>query len=80
MVDHARRKDLTCHVRQLIRADDHAVVAAFEGINEFLHGGLIEIGIIAIQLNRIFTATRVVDSYVPVATNCVPGLVLRNID
>ena len=80
MVNDSRRKNLSCHIRQLIRTDHHAVVAAFETINEPLNCGFIEIGVVGIELDGIFTATRVMNGHVPVAAYRVPGLVLRDID
>ena len=52
----------------------------FEGIDETLYSGLVEIGIIAVQLNSVLTATRVMDSYVPVTSYSMPSGVLMNQD
>ena len=78
MVYHARWQRLTRHVRQLVCTDHHAVSATFEGVDEFLYGRLVEIGVVAIQLDGVLAAPRVVNRDVPVAAYRVPGLILRN--
>jgi hypothetical protein len=56
------------------------LVVSFKGINEFLYGGLVEIRVVAVQLDGVFAATRVMYRNVPVTADGVPGLVLGNVN
>ena len=53
---------------------------SFEGVDEFLDGGVVEIGIVGVELDSVLAAPRVMDRYVPVTAYRVPGGGLGDVD
>ena len=79
MIDDSRRQSLHLEVGHSIGTDNHGAVLGIESVHELLHRVLIIINIVRIQLDGEFTTLRMVQGGVPVASDGVIALVLRDI-
>ena len=80
MVDYARRNHIAVEVGQLVSTHYHCAVLLVESVDELLYGVLVEVSVVRVELDSETTAFLVVESYVPVATDSVPSLVLSDIN
>jgi len=80
VVDHSRRDGLAVEVGHTVGADNHCAVLLVECVDELLYGGLISIGVVGVELDGELAAEGVVERYVPVAADSVPGLILLDED
>ena len=76
VVDDAGRNGFAVEVGHAISTYHHSAVLLMEGVDKFLYGILVSIGIVRVKLDSKLTTFGVVESYVPVAANSMPGLIL----
>ena len=80
MVDDAGRNGFAVEVGHAISTYYHSAVLLMEGVDKFLYGILVSIGIVGVKLDSKLTAFGVMKSYVPVAADSMPGLILLDED
>ena len=80
VVDDAGRNGLAVEVGHAVGTYHHSAVLLMEGIDKFLYGILVSIGIVGVKLDSKLTAFGVMKSYVPVAADSMPGLILLDED
>ena len=80
MVNHSRRQLIAVKVRHPIRTHHHRAVLLVEGVNKLLHGVLVVVRVIAVQLDSKPPTLRMVQRHIPVAAYSVPRLILSYIN